>query len=94
MKEARDPRPSRALAEEREQLHKGSPTSNLGDFELPEWAADGALRFWFYIVPRHQADARCDTTPWKIVAQDHRFAYAVVVGKRAAGKHAGCSGAT
>ena len=82
VKEALDIRGrSRALAEEREQLHKWiADIEPWGDFELPEWAADGALRFWFYIVPRHQAGCfDAITMPWGIVAQDHRFAYAVVI---------------
>ena len=82
VKEALDIRGrSRALAEEREQLHKWiADIEPWGDFELPKWAVEGALRFWFYIVPRHQA--RCFdalTVPWRIVTQDHRFAYAVVI---------------
>ena len=82
VKEALDTRDrSRALAEEREQLHKWiTDIEPWGDFELPQWALDGALRFWFYIVPRHQA--RCFDSiamPWRIVTQDHRFAYAVVI---------------
>jgi V/A-type H+-transporting ATPase subunit I len=82
VKEALDIRGrSRALAEEREQLHKWiTDIEPWGDFELPAWAADGAFRFWFYIVPRHQAGCfDAITMPWRIVAQDHRFAYAVVI---------------
>lgn len=82
VKEALDIRGrSRALAEEREQLHKWiTDIEPWGDFELPAWAADGALRFWFYIVPRHRAGCfDAITMPWRIVTQDHRFAYAVVI---------------
>jgi V/A-type H+/Na+-transporting ATPase subunit I len=80
VKEALDVRDrSRALAEEREQLHKWiTDLEPWGDFELPEWAVEGALRFWFYIVPHHNIfDAI--TLPWRVVARDHRFAYVVVV---------------
>ena len=43
---------SRALAEEREQLRKWiNDLEPWGDFELPDWAQEGDLRFWFYIVP-------------------------------------------
>src|SRR5260370_2468238 len=82
VKEALDIRDrSPALRAQRAQLHRLiTPIEPWGDFELPEWAVDGALRFWFYIVPRHQA--RCFdaiTMPWRIVTQDHRFAYAVVI---------------
>lgn len=72
---------SRALAEEREQLHKWiTDLEPWGDFELPEWAAQGALRFWFYIVPLYELQ-KLDavTLPWKVVGRDHRFAYVVVI---------------
>jgi len=82
VKEALDVRDrSRALAEERVQLRKWiADVEPWGDFELPEWATDGALRFWFYIVPHHQMQ-RLDAIPlpWRAVARDHRFAYVVVV---------------
>ena len=49
---------SRSLAEEREQLRKWiADLEPWGDFELPEWAQEGALRFWFYMVPHHQMRA-------------------------------------
>jgi V/A-type H+-transporting ATPase subunit I len=72
---------SRALAEEREQLHKWiADLEPWGDFELPEWAREGDLRFWFYIVPLYQmARMAAVDLPWKVVARDHRFAYVVVV---------------
>jgi V/A-type H+-transporting ATPase subunit I len=82
VKEALDVRDrSRALAEEREQQHKWiAEVEPWGDFELPEWATEGALRFWFYVVPHPKV--RCldaITLPWRVVARDHRFAYVVVV---------------
>jgi V/A-type H+-transporting ATPase subunit I len=72
---------SRALAEEREQLHKWiADLEPWGDFELPAWANEGELRFWFYIVPHHQMRRlEAITLPWRVVARDHRFAYVVVV---------------
>jgi V/A-type H+/Na+-transporting ATPase subunit I len=72
---------SRALAEEREQLHKWiADLEPWGDFELPDWANEGELRFWFYIVPHHQMrHLEAVALPWKVVARDHRFAYVVVV---------------
>jgi V/A-type H+/Na+-transporting ATPase subunit I len=82
VKEALDVRDrSRALAEEREQLHKWiTDLEPWGDFELPEWAAEGALRFWFYTVPQHNMQSfDVITLPWRVVARDHRFAYVVVV---------------
>jgi V/A-type H+/Na+-transporting ATPase subunit I len=73
---------TRALAEERAQLRKWiADLGPWGNFELPpEWANQGALRFWFYMVPHHQT-RRLDaiTLPWSVVARDHRFAYVVVV---------------
>jgi V/A-type H+/Na+-transporting ATPase subunit I len=72
---------SRALAEEREQLHKWiADLEPWGDFELPAWADEGELRFWFYIVPHHQMRRlEAITLPWRVVARDHRFVYVVVV---------------
>src|SRR5262249_3291051 len=38
---------SRALAEERDQLHRWiTDLEPWGDFALPEWAREGDLRFW------------------------------------------------
>src|SRR5262245_9904914 len=72
---------SRALAEERAQLHKWiADLEPWGDFELPEWAREGNLRFWFYIVPLHQMQRMSVVAPpWRVVARDHRFAYVVVM---------------
>jgi V/A-type H+/Na+-transporting ATPase subunit I len=72
---------SRALAEEREQLRKWiTDLEPWGDFELPEWATEGVLRFWFYIVPHHQLRRlEAIALPWRVVARDHRFAYVVVL---------------
>ena len=72
---------SRSLAEEREQLRKWiADLEPWGDFELPEWAHEGALRFWFYMVPHHQMRRlEAITLPWRVVGRDHRFAYVVVV---------------
>ena len=48
---------SRALAEERDQLRKWiTDLEPWGDFELPDWAREGDLRFWFYIVPLYQME--------------------------------------
>jgi V/A-type H+/Na+-transporting ATPase subunit I len=72
---------SRALAEEREQLRKWIvDLEPWGDFELPDWAQEGDLRFWFYIVPHHQMRRMAAVDlPWRMVARDHRFAYVVVL---------------
>src|SRR5215831_10018448 len=72
---------SRALAEERDQLRKWIvDLEPWGDFELPEWAREGDLRFWFYIVPLHQMKRMSAVAlPWRVVARDHRFAYVVVM---------------
>ena len=72
---------SRSLAEEREQLRKWiADLEPWGDFELPEWAHEGALRFWFYMVPHHQMRRlEAITLPWSVVGRDHRFVYVVVV---------------
>jgi V/A-type H+-transporting ATPase subunit I len=72
---------SRALAEEREQLQKWIvDLEPWGDFELPDWAQEGDLRFWFYIVPHYQIERlEAVDLPWRIVSRDHRFAYVVVV---------------
>ena len=72
---------SRALAEEREQLRKWiADLEPWGDFELPDWAQEGDLRFWFYIVPLYQMERMTAVDlPWRVVARDHRFAYVVVM---------------
>jgi V/A-type H+-transporting ATPase subunit I len=72
---------SRALAEERDQLHKWIvDLEPWGDFELPDWAQEGDLRFWFYIVPLYQMERMTAVDlPWSVVARDHRFAYVVVL---------------
>jgi V/A-type H+/Na+-transporting ATPase subunit I len=72
---------SRALSEEREQLGKCiADLEPWGNFELPQWAKEGSLRFWFYIVPHHRMPSLDGIAlPWKVVARDHRFAYAVLV---------------
>src|SRR5215471_6134094 len=72
---------SRALAEEREQLQRWiTDLEPWGDFELPDWAQEGALRFWFYIVPLYQMERMAVVDlPWRVVARDHRFAYVVVM---------------
>jgi V/A-type H+-transporting ATPase subunit I len=72
---------ARLLDEERAQLHTWiADLEPWGDFQLPEWATEGALRFWFYIVPLHQM-RRLETVtlPWRVVARDHRFAYVVAI---------------
>ena len=72
---------SRALAEERAQLLKWiSDLEPWGDFELPQWAREGALRFWFYAIPHHQlAKLQAVTDPWRVAARDHRFVYVVAI---------------
>jgi V/A-type H+-transporting ATPase subunit I len=72
---------SRALAEERQQLQaRIAELEPWGDFELPDWARQGALRFWFYTVPLHKVALLASIdVPWRIVGRDHRFARVVVV---------------
>jgi V/A-type H+-transporting ATPase subunit I len=72
---------SRALTEEREQLQKWIvDLEPWGDFELPDWAQEGELHFWFYIVPLYQMERMSAVDlPWNVVARDHRFAYVVVI---------------
>lgn len=72
---------SRALAEEREQLHKWiADLEPWGDFEMPEWAREGGLRLWFYVVPHHRMGGlQGIDLPWRVVARDNRFSYVVVV---------------
>lgn len=72
---------TRALGEERVQLEKWiADLAPWGDFELPDWARDGRLRFWFYRVPLYQIERLVDVdSPWQIVSKDHRFAYVVAV---------------
>jgi len=82
VKEAIDLRDrSRALYEESEQLRKWiADLEPWGNFELPAWAREGPLRFWFYVVPLHHMDqVRATNLAWKIAARDNRFAYVVVV---------------
>jgi V/A-type H+-transporting ATPase subunit I len=72
---------SRSLDEERDQLRKR--ISNLepwGDFELPPWAQDGPLHFWFYAIPHHQMKLlNARDLAWRVAARDHRFCYVVIV---------------
>jgi V/A-type H+/Na+-transporting ATPase subunit I len=72
---------SRALAEEGTQLHKWiTDREPWGDFEMPEWAHEGALRLWFYPIPHYRmGEIQGSDLPWRVVAQDHRFSYVVVV---------------
>jgi V/A-type H+-transporting ATPase subunit I len=73
---------SHALTEEREQLRKLiADLGPWGNFELPpEWAKQGELRFWFYMIPHHQMrHLDAISLPWSVVARDHRFAYVVVI---------------
>jgi V/A-type H+-transporting ATPase subunit I len=72
---------SRALDEERGQLRRWiAELEPWGDFEVPAWGREGALRLWFYAVPLHQLDRLKDVVaPWRVAARDHRFAYVVVV---------------
>jgi V/A-type H+-transporting ATPase subunit I len=62
---------SRTLAEEREQLRKWiAELEPWGDFELPAWANEGALRFWFYRLPHHQLRRlEAITRPWRVVGR-------------------------
>jgi V/A-type H+-transporting ATPase subunit I len=70
-----------ALTEERAQLRKWiADVEPWGDFELPEWANKGTLRFWFYAVPNHKMDrVQRVALTWRTVGRDHRFSYVVVV---------------
>jgi len=70
-----------ALAEERERLRaRVAELEPWGDFELPAWAREGSLRFWFHVVPLHQLPLPPTVdAPWSVVARDHRFAYVVAV---------------
>jgi len=72
---------SRSLDEEREQLRRWiGDLEPWGDFELPTWAQDGPLHFWFYVVPHHQmALLNRREFAWRVVARDHRFSYVVIV---------------
>lgn len=72
---------ARALTEEREQLRGWiAAAAPWGDFELPDWAHEGELRFWFYAVPLHGMRGVQEIhEPWSLVSRDHRFAYVVVV---------------
>jgi len=72
---------ARALDEEREQLRKWiTDLEPWGDFEMPEWALEGPLHFWFYVVPNHKiGQVQTVDLPWRIVARDNRFSYVVVV---------------
>ena len=74
---------SRALAEERDQLGKWiADLEPWGDFELPDWARQGDLRFWFFIVPLYQMERMAAVNlPWRVASRDHRFAYVVVIAK-------------
>src|SRR5262249_29650378 len=71
---------TRVLTEERAQLRKWiADLEPWGNFELPEWANKGALRFWFYAVPNHKMNCLEQVAaPWRTVGHDHRFTYVVV----------------
>jgi len=63
---------SHALTEEREQLRKLiADLGPWGNFELPpEWARQGELRFWFYMIPHHQMrHLDAISLPWSVVAR-------------------------
>jgi V/A-type H+-transporting ATPase subunit I len=82
VKEALDLRDrSQSLDEEREQLRRWiNDLEPWGDFELPAWAQDGPLHFWFYAVPNRQMPLlRAKDVAWRVVAHDHRFSYVVIV---------------
>jgi V/A-type H+-transporting ATPase subunit I len=70
---------SHLLDEERQRLQAhAAELEPWGDFTLPEWAKDGALRFWFYTVPlRRVEQLQSLDVPWRVVGRDHRFAYVV-----------------
>jgi V/A-type H+-transporting ATPase subunit I len=72
---------SHALSEEHDQLRKRiADAKPWGDFDLPAWAREGPLRFWFYVVPHYQmAKLQALDRPWQVVARDHRFDYVVIV---------------
>jgi V/A-type H+-transporting ATPase subunit I len=72
---------SHALGEEQQQVRRGiADVEPWGDFEVPDWGREGALRLWFYVVPLHKLDQLKDVdAPWSVAARDHRFAYVVVV---------------
>lgn len=72
---------SHALVEERAQLRRWiKDLMPWGDFHLPSWAKEGALRFWFYAVPhRQRRQLEALGLPWRVISEDHRFAYVVVI---------------
>ena len=72
---------SHALGEEQQQVRRGiADVEPWGDFEVPDWGREGALRLWFHVVPLHKLDQLKDVdAPWSVAARDHRFAYVVVV---------------
>ncbi|HEU4616788.1 MAG TPA: V-type ATP synthase subunit I [Gammaproteobacteria bacterium] len=82
---------SRALGEERVQLEKWiADLAPWGDFELPDWAREGRMRFWFYSVPLYQLERLVEVdSPWQIVSRDHRFAYVVAVAPEQPGRMPG-----
>jgi len=70
---------SHVLDEERERLRaRVAELEPWGNFALPEWAREGALRFWFYVVPlRRLEELSAVGVPWRVINRDHRFAYVV-----------------
>src|SRR5260370_27430915 len=71
----------RKLSEDRGQVRKWlGDHEPWGEFELPQWDGEGALRFWFYAVPNHKIDhLQPVALPWRAIARDHRFTYVVVI---------------
>jgi V/A-type H+-transporting ATPase subunit I len=69
------------LQDERDFLLKAiEAVEPWGDFRLPAEKERGALRFWFYKVPRRRMEAvEQSGLVWQAVARDERFDYVVVV---------------
>lgn len=52
-----------------------------GDFQLPDSAALGGRKLWFYIVPERQMPSLdALSSPWQVVHKDNRQSWVVVIG--------------
>lgn len=69
------------LLDERDELRTAIQSLQpWGNFQLPAEGEWDGLRFWFYIIPHYRRAAlKSRKEIWQVVAEDHRYAYVVVL---------------